>query len=215
MPNIAVTINTAPTGGAAGQLLVKNSLADYDTAWYSPANVTGGGYTYVSQQWYDNRVVAAGNDGQVGLAAQNAYYLPYYTPTAVTIDAVGVYCNGAPAANTPVRVGVLAATGSTYQPGALLASASLTVTTAAGRFTTALAATIPAGWSFLALSPAATLSVGGTYQATALPWPNTVAGAMTTADQAAYLTTSSGGLVANPAGLPGTAAVPLVYFRVA
>lgn len=141
-----------PAGGTTGQVLVKQSSADYDSAWHTaPA---GPGPVHVVGQWYDNRWLgaapfAAAASDVVYLVANQTMYVPVYFFAPVTIAAVAfqVVTSSALAVNLGVSGSTAAG-----MPGVLLGSAAV-ATSGARMYTVTLtaAAAVPAGWAYFSL----------------------------------------------------------------
>lgn len=156
-----------PSGGTTGQVLVKNTTADYDTGWgvapydeFAPTLYEPGG-------WYDNRLFAAnplssGTGGYVVVVpAGNSYYLPIWLSSAVTIDRLSIQNNTVATTGT---LGLSACNPSTGNPAALLTSATINMsTTGAVGITTNVS--LNAGWFFvvLYLATSSTLAGASTY----------------------------------------------------
>jgi hypothetical protein len=101
-----------PTGGATGQVLVKDSATNYDTAWDDPTYSWG----YATGSYYGAPTTGGTNAGG---NANRIYALQAFFPTPITIDRISIRVSTAGASGSLVRLGVYAP-GANGLPGVLL-----------------------------------------------------------------------------------------------
>lgn len=210
-----------PVGGTAGQVLVKNSDADFDTTW--AAAPLGPGSVYFSSNWYDLRPASTGAvHTTLVMTANSCWYIPFYLPASITISNVGVYNAAATAGTVNIGFNTPLATAA-MPPGSLVGGtyASIAVAASTGAKTGALAVTLPAGWVYCAIGVTAALTLGATdplYLAT--PFGNGTSGPGSVDGQ---LWAGYAGSSAVPVSSPSvsfstkenSAAGPLGYFQIA
>lgn len=125
---------------------------------------------YQPGYWYDRRTpLPFGPPGQAGsgspyTAASTLVYVPQFCHRSLIIDTLAVMTLSAspPTSGATVRIGLYAATGSSYVPGARLYDWGIMTLTAAGGVTCTMSAagTLPKGWSWWGLSFNATAPNG-------------------------------------------------------
>ena len=136
-------------GGNTSHALTKTSAADYAFGWSNPA--TPYPQTYVSGNWYDNRVVVD-FDTSTSSAFINCIYVPCYFTSAVSVTAIGCYVVAG--TGLAMKVGINTMDPITLRPAQLLVSASGTSATQTS--ITITTTTVPAGWNFLAFAGSST-----------------------------------------------------------
>lgn len=171
---LANVASGVPAGGAAGQVLAKNSGTDYDASWATGGS--GGSSSsdtmftpfYTSGWWYARRhgtwamLDYAGNFAN--LPASTIYYVPMFIHKAVTINAVALPVGSAPTSGSSVRLGAYTA-GADGLPSSLLANGDFGLmsmgTTGSVLVTQVLSTncTLPKGYLWIAMSANSTANV--------------------------------------------------------
>src|ERR1041384_5378124 len=93
-PRFSTSLQSVPTGGAPGQVLVKSSSADYDVAWVDRAIGAGVSGTHVpmaSTTWHSVFSMSIKASGTFSLAANNSVYLPFWLDAPVTVDSLAAW----------------------------------------------------------------------------------------------------------------------------
>lgn len=160
MPSIGTVKAPAmvPSGGSAGQYLIKNpGTTDYDAGWQTVPATTGPGRIYTSGQWYDLRIQNVNNataSGYNSLAVGASCYMPVWIGAPIRITGLALLCptGSVTSGSSTGQLGVSTMNTATGAPGTLLDSVTVTANFSQGVLTGTVAATIPsAGWYFLGI----------------------------------------------------------------
>jgi hypothetical protein len=197
-------MTAAVVAGSAGQLLLKNSPADYDlrAAAGRDGDLAGADYTGMSGCWFDYRAFKYPlNQSQLTQTSNTTWYMPFFNPRPLPITALGTYLTGGVGVGGTTTLALSAVNIGTLRPGALLA-ATVAPASVTGPTVGPCSVTIPQGWVFASmgvpgnmtgynvvaagLRPYSPVTSVPVYSTTAPGWPT------------AWMATGSGVPVSNP-----------------
>lgn len=151
-----------PTGGAAGQVLTKNSGADFDTSWQTPA--AGGSGGAGATQIGNVDAVSAGvmrflisahkysSFGTLAAVAGRLYYVPFLLRQDTTVTALTINVTTAGAAGATARTAIYSRNAQGYIGDLIAATPALDVSTSGFKQASLPSPVVlKAGWYFTAV----------------------------------------------------------------
>lgn len=218
MPTIGAAsgnVGNQPLGGSAGQVIVKNTAADFDASWANLSQVAQGSY-YVSGYWYDQRQRYGAGSTAPTQNANAVSYVPVNIVSAITVTDMAFWISDATV--TTYSLGISTCSPTTGRPGTLIRSASGTTSGAAGAqvLTFGTPASLSPGWHYLALGNVASFGCVGVPLVTAIALPSGVSAPTAVGATCAYRDLFSSGVpVSDPANVTAVAQNnPCIFYRV-
>jgi hypothetical protein len=137
-----------PSGGSAGQVLVKDSATDYDASWeFRQLNLL---VDPVPDLWFSQIVTGGRDDTNAARALNRMEYVPTVVSKSISVDRIAVNVSVAEAGATP-RLGIYGRS-ATNRPGSLILDCGTVDASTTGTKIITINTTIPAGLFFLAVA---------------------------------------------------------------
>jgi hypothetical protein len=144
----AAPVPSLPTGGSAGQVLVKDSATDFDASWvYGMPNFLP---DPVPDRYFSQPITAFRDDTGQARSLNQMIYAPTLVGKPITVDRIAINVSVAEAGATP-RLGIYARS-SDNRPGDLILDCGTVDASTTGVKEITISATIPAGLFFVAVA---------------------------------------------------------------